>query len=519
MTGSAVCILTAGQGSRMGPLGQVLNKALLPVRGKAIISHLIEIFDPQTQFIIGLGYAADQVRDYLTLMHPQAKISYVVVDNWAEPGSGPGHSLWCCRPALSGAFYFLPCDGLYRFIPSEMPTGNWVGISEVAVDDTPNYCNFRLDDGGGVTEVINKRRAEHCFAFSGVMHIRDTESFWSALDQTRSKGGEVEIVDGLAAFSTGHRLLGRNVAWRDLGGYDLYRSALSDEAKYDFSKTDEFLYFGDDRVIKFFADKKITERRVAKTTFNTSVFPKILGQRGGFYAYAFAPGRTLYEEITPDLFRIFLDWMKTKVWPARTQVSDISSLCLEFYKEKTAQRLKIYDRKYPDRQPLHVVNGREVPPLSELIAKVDWQYLARGVPAFIHGDLQFDNVLWDGTTFTLLDWRQDFAGSVEVGDLYYDFAKLLGGLILNYDYIKLGLLRYFETDGKADLDFARRWRCDELVAILKAHVESGGWDWDKVKLITSIIFLNMAPLHHPPFDRALIGLGTLYLQDALTKQG
>ena len=32
--------------------------------------------------------------------------------------------------------------------------------------------------------------------------------------------------------------------------------------------------------------------------------------------------------------------------------------------------------------------------------------------------------------FTLIDWRQDFAGETEFGDLNYDLAKLLGGIII-----------------------------------------------------------------------------------------
>ena len=38
-----VCILAAGVGSRMGELSQYVNKAILPINYKAVISHIIEI--------------------------------------------------------------------------------------------------------------------------------------------------------------------------------------------------------------------------------------------------------------------------------------------------------------------------------------------------------------------------------------------------------------------------------------------------------------------------------------------
>ena len=33
-------------------------------------------------------------------------------------------------------------------------------------------------------------------------------------------------------------------------------------------------------------------------------------------------------------------------------------------------------------------------------------------------------------SFMFLDWRQDFAGYLSIGDVYYDLAKLMHGLIV-----------------------------------------------------------------------------------------
>ena len=37
--------------------------------------------------------------------------------------------------------------------------------------------------------------------------------------------------------------------------------------------------------------------------------------------------------------------------------------------------------------------------------------------------------------FTLLDWRQDFGGNMEYGDIYYDLAKLNHGFIISHKII------------------------------------------------------------------------------------
>ena len=50
-----VCILAAGVGSRMGPLSNHINKAILPVNFKAVISHIIEKFAEDIEIIERIG--------------------------------------------------------------------------------------------------------------------------------------------------------------------------------------------------------------------------------------------------------------------------------------------------------------------------------------------------------------------------------------------------------------------------------------------------------------------------------
>ena len=45
------------------------------------------------------------------------------------------------------------------------------------------------------------------------------------------------------------------------------------------------------------------------------------------------------------------------------------------------------------------------------------------MPVNFHGDLHFENIIANKNKFTLLDWREDFSGLKNYGDLYYDLAK------------------------------------------------------------------------------------------------
>ena len=60
----AVLILTAGIGSRLGDLTKNVNKAMLPINNKAIISHIIEKFPREYDFVIALGYKGDELKQY-----------------------------------------------------------------------------------------------------------------------------------------------------------------------------------------------------------------------------------------------------------------------------------------------------------------------------------------------------------------------------------------------------------------------------------------------------------------------
>ena len=151
---------------------------------------------------------------------------------------------------------------------------------------------------------------------------------------------------------------------------------------------------------------------------------------------------------------------------------------------------------------------------------IPWENLYDGKPMFIHGDLQFDNIIYDSTSnnFCLIDWRQDFAGNIEFGDLYYDLAKLYGGIILNYDFIKLNLFSYKEDDSGINFDFAQRYKRDKYLRILTEFINSVNLDLSKVKLLVGLIYLNMAPLHKYPFDKFLYSLGKITLKQNLSDQ-
>ena len=55
----------------------------------------------------------------------------------------------------------------------------------------------------------------------------------------------------------------------------------------------------------------------------------------------------------------------------------------------------------------------------------------------------------------------------------------------------------------------------EMEIYLKKFVKSENLSWEKIETLTALIWLNMAPLHHHPFDKFLYFYGRYNLKRAL----
>lgn len=516
-----VSILTAGIGSRVGALTKHLNKALLPVDNKAVISKIIEKFPQDTRFVIAVGYKAEQIKSYLSMAHPETVVDYCTVDNFQGTGSGPGYSLLCCESKLQEPFFFVSCDTLWE---EELPMSSdrdWFAVARVPSDESPSYCNFLIENET-VTEIHDKKKVigDSYRAFTGLCYIKNVKEFWAALKKPTLINNEHQISAGIHALVSGFKPGAVDITWHDSGTEEKYRKLGSQYEDYNFSKPEEAIYIVPPRVIKYFANEKITENRVARAKQKPGVFPEILSSQSGFYCYSFVQGHTLYEYCDPKIFKNFLYWAEKNLWDSvSVPEQSMQKLCSKFYKDKTLERINAYKKKYPGETDLGIVNGQPVPSLDQLLPKVPWHILEAGIPVIFHGDLQFDNILYNPAqkNFTLLDWRQDFAGEVQFGDLYYDLAKLHGGLILNYDYIKKNLFTFKENEGEISYDFGQRMRMTNYREILFDFVSERNLSSQKITLLTAIIYLNMSPLHSHPFDKMLHAMGRLYLAEYIAK--
>ena len=519
-----VCILAAGVGSQMGEVGENINKAILPVNNKAVISYIVEKFPKDTEFVIAVGHKKETVTDYVSLAHPERKFKFVDIDKFAGPGTGPGYSILKCEKYLQSPFVFFTADTMVlEDIPA--PEENWMGIAPVK--ETEPYCTVRMRNNI-IVQLDNKIKTDNKFAFIGLAGVKDFKDFFAALRSRESVSGEVQVTEGFVGL-IGKKLSPMGFTWFDTGslkGYtDTNRNFSGAGKKFDFSKGDEFLYFVNGRVIKFFVNHTITQNRYDRARkFLKDLAPKIEAKKGNFYAYTMIPGQTIYSALTPALTRDFLTWAKKHLWKpvklSKEAKKKFDAASLDFYRDKTLKRVETFVEKTELKNERKIINGLPVPTTKELLAKVDWNHIADAIPSLFHGDLQFDNVLVredkNKHPFVLLDWRQDFGGLVHVGDLYYDLAKLYGGTLMSYPLIKDGMFEVVLTDKTADYKYFIKSDLIEAQYELEDFIVKNGYDLMKIKTISALIFLNMAPLHNDPFDQLLHHHGRSMLHKALS---
>tara|TARA_Y100000310_G_scaffold298696_1_gene332867 strand:+ start:2963 stop:4531 length:1569 start_codon:yes stop_codon:yes gene_type:complete len=513
-----ICVLAAGKGTRMGEYGEKINKSLLPIRNKAIISHILDSFSDSDEFVIALGHLGYQVKEYLSIAHPERKFQYVDVANFENEGSGPGLSLLCCKDYLQEPFYYMPCDCILHTDLENLPESNWIGTTKVSPDESVSYCNLKVKNGlvVGIQDKI-KSDSEYV-AFSAPLFVNDYEIFWNGLKNNEKIQNEHQISNGINTLFKKSTLSAIDIKWEDIGDLKKYKNILSQSENFDFSKPNEFIYFVNNTVVKFSTESENITQIIKKSNMHPKLFPKIISSGKNFFNYEFFLGDVFYNIDNVSSFQSLLDWLENNLWTrVKIEKKQMNILCKKFYFEKTNSRINNFKEKYKNYQLPISVNGDGIHTLNEILEKIPWEELFNGISCFIHGDLNFGNILYNENEhkFCLIDCRPNFAGIVEFGDLYYDLAKLYAGLIINFQDIRDNHFEYISSNEDVKINFKKWGLRDSLIKIFEDYVISKNLDLKRIKILSGLTFLNMAPLHNPPFDQLLMAFGSKIINDEI----
>jgi NDP-sugar pyrophosphorylase family protein/quercetin dioxygenase-like cupin family protein len=501
----AVLILAAGIGSRLGNLTNNINKAMLPINNKAIISYIIDKFSKEYEFVVALGYKGEILKEYLQLTYPEHTFIFVDIDNFDKEDSGPGYSALKCKQYLQRPFYFTTADCI---IDSKIPhlDGNWLGIYPTSYPE--KYSTAKIDIQDNILDFTNKNNKGYDNAFIGLASIWDFDIFWKELENNIKKG---EIVSAFNNINVYPSFKAKHLHWLDTGNLDdlnKTKQYMNDNPLSLYKLTDEITY-KEKKFIKFIPDKQIIENKSKRAKILNKLIPSGFKNKKYFISYDWEPGLTLYNYNSFSLYIKFLSFLDKIISDSKLYQGDIK-LFDKFYFEKTKTRKKLFLDRFGDKytNTEYSINGKLYKSLEYLLSNIH-PHNVYSVFSFyknFHGDLQFDNIIYNENKklFTYIDWRESFGGHTEGGDLYYDLSKLYGGCIIPYhlvkdnSYIKMNeghsIIKYHYDLPESLSDFKTKY---EEWLIEKE------FDLIKIKTITALIFLNMSPLHDENFGKML----------------
>ena len=500
----AVLILAAGLGTRLGKLTDDINKAQIPINNKAIISKIIEKFPKEYDLFVALGYKGDELKQYCELAFPDLNITYLHIDDYDYPASGPGTSAIKFKENLQRPFYITVADCI---IDSDIPhiDGNWLGVQATSYPE--KYATLEIDSNDNIISFSEKSLKGYDYAFIGIASIWDYKVFWKELENNMQNGELVHAFNNLKSYPS---FKAKKLKWLDTGNLDDLNNTrvYFKDKPLSLSKVTGEITYKEDRFIKFNPNPKIIENISRRAQNLKGLIPNNFSQTKSFISYDWAPGKTIYNYKSLKVYKRFLSFFESIIEKSSTK--KISEKAVDkFYFKKTQTRKDIFIQKYGEKYLKNnfIINGQNFDSMEYILSKLDYSVLYKSLTYnYFHGDLQFDNVIYndENEEFTYIDWRESFADSTEEGDLYYDLSKLYGGLLVPYNLMKKeDLLNYEEGESLINFSYKEEKSLLDFKIYYESWIQEKGYDLNKIKLITALIYLNMSPLHDEKFGKIL----------------
>tara|TARA_B100000902_G_scaffold394946_1_gene452378 strand:- start:20871 stop:22472 length:1602 start_codon:yes stop_codon:yes gene_type:complete len=509
-----VCIPTAGIGSRLGDFTVDINKSLIDIDNKAIISYIIEKFPKKTEFIIPLGFKGNLVKQYLKLAHPKIKFIFVNVKKFKGKGSGLGHSILCAKKYLNEPFIFISCDTLIRN-KINLKKNNWVGYSDFG--DPKKYRGIKVNKGN-VHFFLEKnfKKKKDNKIYIGIAGIKNYKTFWKLMENNKKKSIPSGEVFGLSNLQT--RIKARKFKWLDAGNtVDYLKIKKKIKSKKNIlEKGGEKIWFVENKVIKYFKDKSLISKRVKRASILKKFVPKIIEHKKNMYSYRMEEGKVFSEVKSNKVFINLLSHIK-RFHKTTHQVNKkkYDKICEIFYKKKTTQRIIDFEKKFKIKDSCASLNSVKTRKIRDILKLINWKDLVRGKYSNFHGDLHFENILYSrkNKKFIFLDWRQDFGGNLKYGDIYYDLAKLMHGLIVSHKQVQNN--NYKINWRKKNINFSIKSEkiYKKYIFNYKKWILKNNFDLQRINILTGLIYLNIAALHHYPYSLFLYAAGKKILTD------
>lgn len=515
-----VLITTSGVGSRLGALTNHTNKCLIPVGQKNSLAHIIESYPLEVTFVVTLGHFAEHVREFIEISYPDRLFEFIEVPNYEGPGSSLALSMLAAKNYLQQPFIFHASDTLIDPDPVPPPTSNWIfGFKNIEAD---NYATFDVQ-GIKVSNIYDKGMTEFDFIHIGLVGIFDYLEFWAQVEEIIKDNSvfnptDVNVIRNLIKNGIEFSFF-ETKSWLDIGNSSALLKAKEriGNSFITLPKVSESVSFIGNSVVKFFSDSNINKNRVQRVRYLDGLVPNIEASTNHFLRYEYIPGEVISRATNAKILGELLGWAQKNLWiPKVGSINlEFKKKCEEFYFNKSLERLNFFisTRGISDKET--IINGLEVPSAYDLLINSKNYLIQNIIETGFHGDFILDNIIYKDKKFTLIDWRQEFSGDLQFGDKYYDLAKLNHSLHVNHDIVSRKLFEISNSGREVICTILRKDTHVEMQTELNNFILQQNLSKQKIDILTSVIWINMSPLHHHPFDLFLYNYGRYFLWRAI----
>ncbi len=498
-----VFIPCAGTGNRVNHLFPNFNKTLIPYKNKPIISHIIDSYPIDYQFILGLGYKGSSVRDFLETAYTKKKFLFYDVSLYRGKNASLTRTLQEGLNYINEPFIFHANDMIVNYSARNFK-------KSFAVVDNNNkdfslYRYFKKNDKEirlyEKTKI--KQNYKNCYPYMGVAFIKEYENFKYIIKNSCNKVGEVDFLKKNKDL----KIL-KCKSFIDFGN----PKTIEEINQFNFlEKKDESIYIINNKVIKYCKDLKKNKLKYKRSKLIKDFIPKNVEIKNNFLIYKYQKGNLLNKDY--NKLGDFLRYLYEKYWfinyKKRTNKFFIEN-CYKFYHDKTYSRLKSL-KEFDYLDEITSINNIKVKSIFYYLRNINWLEISKGQQCNFHGDLHGSNIIYDKKKFILLDWREKFGNDINTGDVYYDLAKIYHGLIINHDFVSKN---YFKVNIKNNIAKVAPKINNNLINGNKKFwefIEEKEFDKRKIVVITALIFLNISPLHSKHYKSFLFLLGKYIL--------
>lgn len=195
-------IPVAGIGSKLRPHTHTQPKALVPVAGKPILSHIVDklVSTGVSDFIFVTGYLGNKIEDFIKANYPSLNTAFVLQD----PREGTGHAVWLTKNLVDPKEEVIIAlgDTIFDIDLKDVisSSGSLLGVKKVI--DPRNFGVAELDESGVIRHVVEKPPIPKSnLALVGIYKIKETKQLFEALDllisQDQRTQGEYHLTDAI----------------------------------------------------------------------------------------------------------------------------------------------------------------------------------------------------------------------------------------------------------------------------------------------------------------------------------